>query len=277
MKVKNKIKHIISFLLHGEPKPVFANISYTGESNKLLGKKIIITGGGSGLGFAMAQKFLSEGADVIITGRDKSKIEKSANQLGCKFLILDVTNIREFNSFIEESISLLGDIDCLINNAGVSLHEDDFLSVTAEQFDIQFDTNLKGPFFLTQSFISRFKYSSSDKVRKVFFISSETAMTADDRPYGLTKVSLNSLVQGLSSKFIKDGFRINAIAPGITSTNMTGIGLDGNLFCGVNPTNRVFLPEEIAEIACFLCMDASNIINGQIIYCNEGRTINTRW
>lgn len=102
-------------------------------------------------------------------------------------------------------------------------------------------------------------------------------MTVDERPYGLTKAALNSLVQGLAYRYVNDGFRINAVAPGITVSDMVGKKDDGDLTCPCNVTGRYYRPEEVAEIACFLLSDASNCLNGQILVCNEGKTINARW
>ena len=107
--------------------------------------------------------------------------------------------------------------------------------------------------------------------------SSETGETVDIRPYGFTKAAINSMVQGLACLFIKDGIRVNAVAPGITASDMTGLKADGNLFLECNAINRVYLPEEVAETACFLLSDASGCISGQVIICNNGRTINSRW
>ena len=102
-------------------------------------------------------------------------------------------------------------------------------------------------------------------------------MTADERPYGLTKAAINSLIQGLAHKYVKEGFRINGIAPGVTISDMVGKINDGNLSGGGGITGRYYLPEEVAEVACFLLCDVSNCINGQILVCNEGKTINARW
>ena len=85
------------------------------------------------------------------------------------------------------------------------------------------------------------------------------------------------MVQGLACLFVKDNIRVNAVAPGITASDMTGIKSDGNLFLSINATERVYLPEEVAETACFLLSDASGCVSGQIILCNNGRTINPRW
>ena len=85
------------------------------------------------------------------------------------------------------------------------------------------------------------------------------------------------MTQGLASKMIREEIRINGLAPGITASEMTGYDTEGNLFSGASPNGRIYLPEEVAEIACFLISDISSCISGQIIYCNNGKTLNTRW
>ena len=82
MKIKSKLKHMVSFLLHGETKPLYANISYLSPNKTLQGKKVVITGGGRGLGFSMAKKFVAEGAEVLIVGRNMKVLEESANKIG---------------------------------------------------------------------------------------------------------------------------------------------------------------------------------------------------
>lgn len=277
MSLKSKIKHIISFLLHGETKPTYVSISYLQPNQQLANKKIIITGGGRGLGFAMAKKFIAEGAKVLIAGRNEETLIKSATEIGCDYLPLDVQNVESFKTFIDEADKILGGVNCLINNAGISLHENGFLNVTPEQFDSQFDTNLKGAFFLTQCFINKCKENNIDYTKNILFVSSETSITVDERPYGLTKAAMNSLVQGLAHRYVNQGYRINAIAPGVTVSDMVGVKADGDLTCNYNLTKRYYLPEEVAEVASFLLSDASNCLNGQILVCNEGKTINARW
>lgn len=170
---------------------------------------------------------------------------------------------------------MLGGINCLVNNAGISLHEKTFFDVTPETFDSQINTNFKGAFFLTQEFISLVKNKKGKA--NILFTSSETGDTMDFRPYGFTKAAINSMVQGLAYLFAKENIRINAVAPGITASDMTGYKTDGNLYLEINATERVYLPEEVAETACFLLSDVSGCISGQIIVCNNARTINARW
>lgn len=275
--MKSKIKHFISFLLHGEPKPLYANITYLQPNVRLKGKRIIVTGGGRGLGFAMAKRFTQEGADVLIAGRNEETLKNSANKIGCNYLKLDVQDVDSFQSFFDSAEKLIGKVNCLVNNAGISLHEDNIFVVSQEQFDAQINTNFRGPYFMAQEFLKRCNTSDTDDMRNILFVSSETGITADERPYGLTKAAINSLVQGLAHKYVKQGCRINGIAPGVTISDMVGKTDDNNLAGGGGITGRYYLPDEVAEVACFLLSDVSNCINGQILVCNEGKTINARW
>ena len=275
MKIKSKLKHMASFLLHGETKPLYANISYLSPNKTLQGKKVVITGGGRGLGFAMAKKFKAEGAEVLIAGRSLKVLEESAQIIGCDYLQLDVSNPSEFDAFMEKAIDRLNGVNVLVNNAGISLHENTFFDVTPETFDKQVDTNFKGAFFLTQSFIRHIRKTNAKAC--VLFVSSETGDTMDFRPYGFTKAAINSMVQGLAYLFAKEGIRVNAVAPGVTASDMTGLSTEGNIRYAGNISGRVYMPEEVAETAAFLISDAAGCVSGQIITCNNAKTINARW
>jgi NAD(P)-dependent dehydrogenase (short-subunit alcohol dehydrogenase family) len=111
----------------------------------------------------------------------------------------------------------------------------------------------------------------------ILFVSSETGDTADIRPYGLTKAAINSFVKGLANIMAPKGIRVNAVAPGITTSDMTGFKADGNLYYADNTTDRVYLPGEVAEVASFLLSDASGCMSGQILVCNNAKTVNPRW
>ena len=159
---------------------VKAEIVVSSSSEKLKGKNIIITGGGKGLGKAMAQKFVHEGANVLISGRDENALVKTSNEIGCQYCGLDVQCPESFDEFIELAVTKLGGIDILVNNAGISLHENHFLDVNPNGFDRQIATNFKGSYFLTQRFIKRLL--ELNKKGSVLFISSETGETVDFRP-----------------------------------------------------------------------------------------------
>jgi len=271
--LKSKLKKFLLFL-HGKPRPVYAKIVCLESSEKLVGKKIVLTGGGSGLGYAMAKRFVEEGAEVLISGRNIAALSQSASEIGCKYLQMDVQNTSAYNMFFEKADKLLGGINCLVNNAGISLHEKNFFDVTEETFRQQVDTNLIGTFFLTQHFVNYLQKKKTGG--NILVISSETGITSDIRPYGYTKAALNSMVEGVAYMFAKQNIRINAIAPGVTASKMTGRDPQGDISSPKNMLGRVYLPEEVAEVASFLLSDASSCLTGQILVCNNGKTINSR-
>ena len=230
---------------------IIARIVCSSPGKLLLGKSIVVTGGGRGLGFEMAKRFKAEGAEVLILGRSAETLKKASSDISCKYLQADVSDIHDFDNIIDKSIEILGSVDCLVNNAGISLHENNVFDVTPESWDKQFDTNLKGPYFLTQKIIKYFL--ENKKKGNILFISSETGDTCDIRPYGFTKAAINSMVQGLAYRYKLNGIRINAIAPGITASDMTGVGKDGNYYAGDYGLGRFYLP------------------------CNNAQTVNARW
>lgn len=186
----------------------------------------------------------------------------------------DVTDFTHMDEFIKEADDLLGGANVLVNNAGISLHEGTIMDVHYEQFDKQIETNLKGAYFLSQKFLRMYEKKHRNG-GSILFLSSERGHYADDLPYGLIKAAINSLTQGLAKMLIHSNIRINAIAPGITTTDMTGITKD-DIYADDYSTGRYYLPEEVAEVACFLVSDASSCLSGQIIICNNGDSINYR-
>ena len=269
----------IDYIFNGVPKvDVKVEIGVLDSVSMLAGKKILITGGGRGLGFAIAKKCVAQGADVLISGRSVDTLKQASAQLGgCLYSAFDVTDYGNIPSFINDcSRRLGGRIDVLVNNAGISLHEGSIYNVTLEGFDAQFGTNLKGPYFLSKAFLENFrKTHGSDG--SIIFIASERGLYCDDQPYGLSKAAVCSLVQGLARRTLKEGVRVNAVAPGVTVSDMTGIDRDGDLSRPQSAGGRVLLPEEIAETVVFLISSAARSINGTIIPCNEGNHIRCDW
>lgn len=272
-KVSLYIKRAIKYILKEYKQPIIKIDVVQKDPNEVFNDKTyLITGGGSGLGFYMAQKLISEGAKVIITGRNEKKLMDAKEKLGknCEYLIYDIQDVSLAEDTIIKLFKKYKKIDGLINNAGISLHEWDFMKVDEEKFDSQFQTNLKGSYFLTQAYIKEVLKNKTEA--NIIFITSERGTMCDDLPYGLTKASINSLIQALSYKYYKNGIRVNGIAPGVTVSNMTGLNKDGDLYNN-NTSNRYFLPEEIAEVTAFLLSDYSKCISGEIIHCNAGNHI----
>lgn len=280
-KFKQYIKRTLRYLVKGAPvqmqRVVKAEVFYLAPAGRLKGKKVVITGGARGLGYAMAKKFVEEGAQVLIAGRNAELLAEKAAEMGCPYLVLDVRDTASFAVFIEKAEVLLGGLDALVSNAGISLHEGNSQNVTEEQFNAQVETNMRGGFFLAQHFIRRILQKEGQHKGCILFVSSERGAYVDDLPYGITKAAVNSMTQGLAYRFARRGIRVNAVAPGVTASEMTGFRSDGNLNCTYNLTGRVYLPEEVAEIACFLLSDAAWCLNGQILVCNEGKSLHAHW
>lgn len=237
-------------------------------------RNILITGGGSGIGLAIAKYCAEEGANVIIIGRNEEKLRDAASNIsGCKFLSFDLNKIDQIPELLTNAERILGhNIDSLVLNAGISLHEENIKYVSREGYEKQFTTNLESSYFLAKTFIENQKVNSKINL---LFISSERGFQCDDVPYGLTKCAINSLTRGLSRRFYKEGVRVNAIAPGITTSNMTGINNEDNLALDRVASERVFLADEVAEVALFLLSDASMCISGEVIACDAGEYISS--
>lgn len=274
MNIKKYLKRVFTYIIKGVPNiNVDVNIGQISPNNILKDQQILITGGGRGLGFEMAKKCINSGAKVIILGRNETTLQKASEQLGpnCKYHVFDIANIYDISSFMDKIFSDYKTIDALICNAGISLHENNILDVAIDSFEKQFQINLEGNYFLAQSYIKN--NLSNNLGGNIIFISSERGLQCDDLPYGLSKAALNSLTRGLSRRFYKKGFRINAIAPGITASEMTGRSATENLFANELSSGRFFIAEEVAEIVAFILSDASKCISGEIIACDAGNYI----
>lgn len=251
------------------------NIAKINHGQILKGKKILVTGGGSGIGLAIARKFIEEGAFVIITGRNESKLEAATlkiNSDNLKTIVWDASDISIIESKLNECFGFFdGDIDIVINNAGV-VNVVQFPNVLEETWDSIYKTNHKGLFFLSQSISKRWLAVNLNNTKKIINISSQGGFVGATYPYRMTKWDIAGLTQGLGLKLAPYGIIVNGIAPGIIATAMQpGTLLQGeNNFCQHNPLGRFAIPEEIAELAVFMASDASNFIVGQTIVCDGG-------
>ena len=270
------IKRGIRYIIKGQPQINITTEIVQKTPNEIFkNKNILITGGSDGLGFYIAKKCVEEGAKVLLVGRKEEKLKAAVEKLGEKasYMQFDVQKVEEMKPFIDEAYKKLGTIDCLVKNAGISLHEKEMKKVEIEGFDSQFNTNLRGSYFLAQAYLKKLEEEKQES-GNIIFISSERGAQCDDIPYGLTKVAINSLTEGLSRRYYKSGVRVNAVAPGITASNMTKIDKDANLYCEYNASERFFVPEEVAEVVAFLISDVSKCISGEVIYCDAGNHLN---
>lgn len=276
MGIANYLKRMVRYVINGVPEyHITVEVKESAPSHQLAGKNIIVTGGGSGLGYYIAKRSIAEGAKILITGRNEDKLKKAALELGkkCSYLVFDSADVSHMSEFIKQVSHIFGGkIHGLVSNAGISLHEGNFRNVTEEGWDSQMNINLKGNYFMVKAYIEYLE-SLDDKNGNVVVITSERSRRSDDIPYGLTKAASNSFIECFASKVISEGIRVNGVAPGVTVSDMTGVDRNGNMYANWQPSNRFFLPEEVAEVVNFLLSDVSNCISGEIIACDQGRYI----
>lgn len=282
---KRLIRKAAKLVLSSSPeKNVSVTVAQVATGSLLAGRRVIVTGGGRGLGLAMAERFASEGAYVCISGRNETALRVACEKIGSEasYVVADVREVERAAWFLDECARHLGgEADSLVANAGVSLHEGYLANVTPEGFDVQFDTNVRGAYFLAQEFLRR-RLRAAEPSGNLLVVTSETGEQAYDTPYGMTKAAMDSFVRAASRRVYRatDGaLRVNAVAPGVTLSDMTAEyadASDGNLYrdCAAG---RIFLPEEVAEVALFLLSDASKCVSGEVIHTNAGNHIKAFW
>lgn len=222
MNIQSILRRVAIKIISQPKANVYVSINQVSSGKLLSNRTIVITGGSKGIGYSIAKRVISEGAKVIITGRNEEYLKNVITELGTNadYIVYDNNNIDNIETIVTACKKKFGSIHSLVLNAGVSLHEGNFLNVTKEGFDLQFNTNLKANYFLAQRFLKDKLLEKTEG--NLLFISSETAGKSIDIPYGLTKAAINSLVGGLARRVYQKGIRVNAIAPGVTLTDMTG-------------------------------------------------------
>ena len=239
------------------------------------GKNILVTGGASGIGLAIAKKCLSLGANVVITGRDTNKLQDvlSSDATGrLKTMKWDITDFPNLESYVNQAFELWeGGIDALVNNAGISIREvpGEF---TYAVWDKILESNLKAPVFIAQAFAN--KWIKSKKSGVILNITSMAGVEPAVDAYSTSKCALNSITKGMARSFGRFDIRVNALAAGVTiGTNLRDIQRsvkpDGNVRVDWLPMKRFAVPEEIAETAAFLIGDQSSYTTG-VVFSIDG-------
>jgi NAD(P)-dependent dehydrogenase (short-subunit alcohol dehydrogenase family) len=249
---------------------------------KLEGRSAIVTGGAAGIGYAIAERFLQDGAKVIVADFDQQRGERSVSQLeqlgDVRFVKTDVGKGPEIEGLVAATIAAFGGIDILVNNAGI-VHGADFLEVSEQDFDRVLNVNLKGSFLAGQAvarhMVARVK--NGGKPGAIVNMSSVNAVfaIANQVPYSVSKGGINQLTKVMALSLAPYGIRVNAIGPGSIMTDMlASVNADPaakNRVLSRTPMGRIGEPAEIAAIAAFLASDDASYITGQTIYADGGR------
>lgn len=245
-----------------------ANITITASNKRLEGAKIMVTGGSKGIGYHLAKRFVDECAKVVIVGRDTALLHRAAEEIGCESIQYDLSETEHFPQLIEKASEKLGGLTGLVNNAGICINDNGFLSVSEKSYDEQFQLNVKSPFFLTQAFID-YVIKNNNPTTSILFITSERGLYPDDAPYGMTKAAIGNIVAGIARRFAANGVHCNAIAPGVTAKTLSNSEILEDLYYKETPGNRFITSDEIVETATFLMSDTSKCISGETFPCNQ--------
>lgn len=244
--------------------------------NKLEGKRVLITGGSSGIGLATARLFLAEGARLAITGRDPGRLAAAQVELGSASLVIpsEASSLPEIDSLMEQLKNHFGQMDVLFLNAALSSPAP-IEQVSEAQFDKIVGVNFKGVFFTIQKALPLLSKNAS-----IIVTTSITNRTGSPNfsVYGASKAALRSLVQSLGLALIGRRIRVNAINPGpIDTGGFNRLPLPQDVFQAIkndiedrSPIKRFGSPEEVAKVALFLASDDSSYIVGEEIVVDGG-------
>ncbi len=250
---------------------------------RLKGKTAIITGGGRGIGRAIAEKFAQEGADVLITYvNDKTSAEVTQQKLqtyGGKStaLSVDLAEPDQICRLKKEAVALLGKVDILVNNAGF-LTRKNLLDITQDELFKILNVNLTGPFFLLQQIAAQMQLQNSGgSIINISSISDSIASNGLTH-YQCAKAGLSMLTKGAALELAQYGIRVNTISPGLTATDMNRNQWENQTevwqsrVAGI-PLKRAGLPEDHVGAAVFLASDESAWMTGACLVMDGGRSI----
>ena len=246
-------------------------------------KVTIISGAARGIGYACAERFIADGAKVVLADIDEKGGENAAARLAegnheAIFIACDVGDRLEVRNLIAETISTFGRIDILINNAA-RLDSAPFLELKEDEFDAVLQTNLKGPFLLGQAVAKQMvaQVAEGKAPGSIVNMSSVNAVFAlpDHVAYTVAKGGLAQLTKAMALSLAGKGILVNAIGPGSIMTEMLEeVASDKaivNRILSRTPMGRFGEPSEIAAIAAFLASDEASYITGTTIYADGGR------
>ena len=239
---------------------------------KLKDKVAIITGGSRGIGYATAEKFLREGALVAITASTQENAAKAAAKLRADFpqskimaISPDLTSLESVKESFRQVVEAFGRLDVLVNNAGVS-ERTPFVQYTEETFDKVMELNVKGIFTATRAAVEYMEKQNSGVI-----LTTSSMVSIYGQPSGFaypaSKFAVNGMTLSLARELGPHGIRVNAVAPGITETDMMKAvprSIIDPMIAQV-PLRRLGQPQDIANAFAFLASDEAGYITGVVL------------
>ncbi len=250
--------------------------------SRFAGKVAVVTGSARGIGAATVQRFAAEGAAVAVLDLDQEAAAATASGLGAERAIGVACNVADADSVeaaVGAVVEQLGQIDVLVNNAGVT-RDNLLFKMTEDDWDAVMDVHLKGSFLMSRA---AQKHMVAAKYGKILNLSSVSALgNRGQANYSAAKMGLQGFTRTLALELGPFGINVNAIAPGFIVTEMTDatarrVGVEPEAYregaAAATPVRRVGQPEDIAATAAFLCSDEASFITGQTLYVDGGAKI----
>jgi NAD(P)-dependent dehydrogenase (short-subunit alcohol dehydrogenase family) len=231
----------------------------------LAGKVAVISGGTTGIGLAIAKRFVAEGAHVFIFGRRQAPLDEAAKLIGRNVTAIqaDAANLEDLDRVAAAVKEQKGVVDIIVANAGL-VEQASIDNLTPDHFDRTFNLNARGPVFLVQKLLPLMRRGGS-----IVLVSS--AMHVMGIPghttYAATKAALRSYARTWAAEFKDRGIRVNTLSPGVTDTPILDSQSEGrealvNMYLNMIPIGRLARAEEIAGAALFLASDQSSYMTG---------------
>jgi NAD(P)-dependent dehydrogenase (short-subunit alcohol dehydrogenase family) len=250
-------------------------------NGRLAGKKALVTGSGTGIGREIALEFARQGADVVlhyahaVAGAEAAVAEIQAMGRKAAVFKADFDDVKAVQQLGEQAIGFLGQVDCLVNNAGITFNRP-FGKVTVEQYDRLYHVNVRAQFFLTQRIVADMVKHGGGAVCNITSIHGVSG-APEHSVYAGSKGAIIAYTRTLSVELAHKGIRVNAIAPGcVPVENYVNAVDDYDPAASIEwaknaiPVGRVGKAVEIAKLAAFLCSDEAGFIIGQTIVADGG-------
>ncbi len=240
-------------------------------------KNVLVTGSTQGIGLAIAMKFIEEGYNVFITGRNEQKLKELSEKYSVSYCAVDLLIEGNYKRLYETAKAKIGAIDILVNNAGDYVYAS-IEKTTSEDVERLISLNFKAPYMLTQLAISDMKKNLWGRVINIGSISGAVG-EANATLYSATKSSLIGLTKALALEVAEYNVTANIINPGWVKTDLADktMGIDGNFDEVENlemiPQHRFIVPEEIADMALYLASEKAKGITGQYINLCAGLSL----